>query len=544
MIKLENQSYKGEAKMKLKERWKMYLEICRLKELGLNVSQIARHLNISRNTVYQYKDLEPDEIEQLMRDMQTRKKKLDYVKEEILSWLKEFPDLSGSQVFDWLMERYSEIDVGESTVRNYVADLRKDHDIPKTTQKRQYEAIEDPPKGRQIQVDFGETKLKNAQGHLVKLWFIAFVLSHSRYKYIEWLDRPFTTADVVMMHENAFEFYDGLTKEIVYDQDHLILNSENNGDLILTHEFASFVKKRDFQVHMCRKKDPESKGRIENVVGYVKNNFAKHRAFFNLEKLNEDCLAWLERTGNGKVHNATKKIPAEVFALEKPHLQPVLEKINISCNNSITRRVRKDNTVWYEGNRYSVPLGTYDGAEKEVVIQVIDDTALVIHDQETEQELARHTLSHEKGKLIKNNNHGRDHSKGIDKYIETVGALFSNPSRAKILLETIRALKPRYIRDQLQVIQQNISDVDKLVTDKALEFCLKHKLYSATDFVDAVKHFNEQCEAKEVTHKVNPSEIKPIDETDRSKLKMKPQVRDFTVYQQLMEERMNANNNS
>ncbi len=52
---------------------------------------------------------------------------------------------------------------------------------------------------------------------------------------------------------------------------------------------------------MCRKQDPQSKGgRIENVVGFVKKNFAKHRTFFNLERLNEDCLAWLERTGNGK----------------------------------------------------------------------------------------------------------------------------------------------------------------------------------------------------------------------------------------------------
>lgn len=523
--------------MKLTERWKMYFEIRRLKELGLNVSQIARYLDISRNTVYQYQDIEPDEYEQLIKDLQTRRKKLDYVKGEILSWLKDFTDLSAAQVLDWLMERHPEIDVCESTVRSYVSALRKEYDIPKTTQKRQYEAIEDPPKGHQIQVDFGEIKLKNVQGNFTKLWFIAFVLSHSRYKYVEWLDRPFTTADVVRMHENAFEFYGGMTKEIVYDQDHLILTSENNGDLILTHEFAAFVKKRGFQIHMCRKQDPESKGRIENVVGYVKKNFAKHRIFFNLEKLNEDCLAWLQRTGNGKIHNTIKKIPAEVFALEKPHLRPVLEKIDLSCANSITRLVRKDNTVWYKGNRYSVPLDTYDGTEKEVVIEVVDDTTLIVYDKETDQELARHALSHEKGKLIKNNNHGRDYSKGIDKYIETVSVLFSNPSRARILLEAIRAEKPRYTRDQLQSIQQNIKNVDKSVTDKALEFCLSHNLYNATDFIDAVEHFKKKQAIKEPFHnKGNLSEIKPINETDRSKLKTKPQIRDVKIYQQIMEE--------
>jgi len=69
-----------------------------------------------------------------------------------------------------------------------------------------------------------------------------------------------------------------------------------------------------------------------------------------------------------------------MFALEKPHLLPVLEKINITCTNSITRVVRKDNTVWFKGNRYSVPLGTYDNTEKEVVVQVVEDDILVIYD--------------------------------------------------------------------------------------------------------------------------------------------------------------------
>jgi hypothetical protein len=33
-----------------------------------------------------------------------------------------------------------------------------------------------------------------------------------------------------------------MTKEIVYDQDHLILVSENAGDLLLTKEFADYHK--------------------------------------------------------------------------------------------------------------------------------------------------------------------------------------------------------------------------------------------------------------------------------------------------------------
>ena len=117
--------------MKLTERWHMYSEIMRLKKMGLNISQISRHLNISRNTVYQYKDLNPDEYNQILENMQTRRKKLDSKKDEILSWLKEFPDLSGAQVLDWVMERYPETNISEGTARNYVSYLRKEYDIPK-----------------------------------------------------------------------------------------------------------------------------------------------------------------------------------------------------------------------------------------------------------------------------------------------------------------------------------------------------------------------------------------------------------------------------
>ena len=94
--------------------------------------------------------------------------------------------------------------------------------------------------------------------------------------------------------------------------------------------------------------------------------------------------------------------------------------------------------------------------------------------------------------MIKNGNHGRDRSKGIDKYIETVSGLFSDPIRARILLDTIRTQKPRYIRDQLQSIQKGMVDVDKLVAEKALDYFLKYKLFNSTEFVDAINHFKQK----------------------------------------------------
>src|SRR5690625_5673270 len=92
---------------------------------------------------------------------------------------------------------------------------------------RSHESVPELPMGSQAQVDFGQTEQLNTDGTKIKLRFIAFVLAHSRFKYMEWLDRPFTTRDVVRAHENAFQYFGGMPDELVYDQDALLIVSEN-----------------------------------------------------------------------------------------------------------------------------------------------------------------------------------------------------------------------------------------------------------------------------------------------------------------------------
>src|SRR5699024_11310776 len=133
--------------------------------------------------------------------------------------------------------------------------------------------------------------------------------------------------------------------------------------------------------------------KIENVVKYTKQNFAKHRTYYGLDAWNESGWRWLERTENYKVHNTTKKRPVEVCSLEKQHLRPIstpIENYYFDSNyeSSITRSVRKDNTIWYKSNRYSVPLGTFNRL-KQVYIEVTDDHHLLV--RETSNRSEEHT---------------------------------------------------------------------------------------------------------------------------------------------------------
>ena len=484
-----------------------HVYIHQLKKEGFSIAAISRKCELSRNTVYSYLEKDFERTVDWVNKLKTRKRKLDPYRDTILEWLKEHPDLSASQISDWLEERCSFKDVGDSTVRTYVRELREQYHIPKTTEVRTYEAVEELPKGKQMQVDFGETTVETTEKSKQKLYGIAFVLSHSRYKYAEWQDRPFTTRDVLRCHENAFQFYGGKTDEIVYDQDKLMSVTENGGDIVYTAEFQSYKQERGFNIYLCRASDPESKGKVESVVKFIKGNFAKNRVFHQIDTWNEQCLAWLERKGNFQVHNTTKKRPAEVFAVEKPHLRKVSSKLSFESNlgTSITRMVHKDNIIKYRSNRYSVPLGTYKPNANNTVYLRIDKEQLLIKKSPEGERLALHQLCHEKGVLIKNRDHSRDRSRGIEAYIKTVKESFSNQDEINAFLVEIKKRYPRYMRDQLQIIQQ-VTKAYSSFSGQALTMCVKENLWSANDLRDVAIHL----ESEKSNHTLDKQEISPL----------------------------------
>ena len=510
----------------------MYIDIKQLKEKGFSNSKIAKKLGISRPTVIKYANMSPDEFNREIASQSTRTKKPDKYHNDILAWLKQHPDMTAAQVFDWLEEKYSELCFNETTLRSYVRDLREQYCIPKESVVRQYEAVDDPPMGKQMQVDFGQKKVLNPDGKEIILYVMCFVLSHSRHKYCEWQARPFNTADIIRIHESAFEFYGGYPGEAVYDQDHLILVSENHGELIYTKDFSTYLQKRRFRVRMCRKADPESKGRIEKVVDFVKDNFASNRTFYTIDRWNESCIKWLHRRGNGKIHSTTRKIPAQVFAVERKYLMPVTDKIiQKSSGISITYQVRKDNTVPVRGNRYTVPTGTYKGTDTYVGVSKIENTYLVIYELESGKELARHEIPQTKGNLVSNKDHKRDKSIKVVQLINSVASKFLDIEKAMQFLEVIHTEKRRYTRDQLMLIESAINGVSKEVTNRALDYCLKYKLYSAVDFRDTVKHYSK---AVENTVPEEQPQTKGITAAASEKMAVKAQIRDISEYTNIM----------
>jgi transposase len=299
--------------------WIMYGKIQELKRNGLNKSQIRRRLKIDYKTVLKYWDMAPDDYATAITLAKSRSKKADKYKSYVVEYLEKYPDMTAAQIYDWIKERTNlrSLDFQKRTFRYYVSEVREEYGIKKPDSTRQYETVNDPVMGQQAQVDMGELSMETLTGRRKKIYCFGMVLSHSRFKFVLWQERPFTTDSFIQAHIKAFAFYGGRPNEIVYDQDKILAVSENHGDIIYTEGFQSHIYEVKFDIFLCHSYDPESKGRIENVVKYAKYGFANHRIFSDIESFNADCIAWLKRTGNAEVHGTTKLIPAEVFPSKK-----------------------------------------------------------------------------------------------------------------------------------------------------------------------------------------------------------------------------------
>jgi transposase len=506
----------------------MYHEIHKMKRDGFSDSRISRELVMSRHTVKRYLSMSEEDYNIFLEKQSNRKRELQPYEDFVKTKLETYPDTSASQMHDWLKEHYSSFPkVSPKTVYNFVMWVRQKYGIPKTTVGREYSIIEEADYGKQAQVDFGEYNMRDTHGKRVKVYFFSMVLSRSRYKHVLFSQQPFTAASAVRAHEEAFEYFRGIPSEIVYDQDKVFITKENKGDLILTEKFKSYTQQRPFKLHFCRKADPESKGKVENVVKYIKQNFLYNRTFLDIETLNDEVVGWLGRTANMMPHNRTKKVPYDQWSIEQPFLL-VFTPLSI-LPDSDRYTVRKDNTISWKSNLYTLPIGSYKGQGTQVMVK--DKQGYLIIEDDQGNEICRHKICFEKGQIISNTNHKREKSGRIDELIKQLVQDFDDAEKAENYLLNIRREKPRYIRDQLIAIKSVLEQTDKHTVNKTLDFCCENNVYSASDFKSvAEKYVRDQLgEVKQEESR----EIKTINRQGNSDIGQ-PAISSIIDYESIM----------
>ncbi len=504
----------------------MYHEIKRLREVErFSIQRIADHYSMNFRTVKKLLTMTEEAFDEYMEQKSAKSRLLDPYRDFIVHYLKRYEDSPSAVIHDRLKEHYPNFPmVDPKTVYNYVMQMRLSFNIPKVAaSQRQYAAVPDLPPGEQAQVDFGQKKLRTSTGQWVKVHLFTMLLCYSRQKFALFQSTPFTSEDAIKAHEKAFAFFKGIPREILYDQDSVFLFRENAGEYKMTDVFDRYQQSRPFKVIFCRAADPESKGKVENVVKYLKQNFLFHRTFINNDLLNEQALGWLNRTGNAMVHGTTRKIPHQQWLLEQPQLLSWMPLFPMSRPNG--HKVLKTNSIKYRGNSYSLPFGSYKNEQTKVYVTE-KDNELVVHN-EAATIIATHLIPSGVGNNVVNTNHRRDTSVRLESLREKVRAYFLHSSHIKAFVEQIDRLYPRYVRDQLTSVLTQAEKGGRMRAEMALAFCVQNSLFSAGDFqaILLAQHTDKKPELPAVS-------IKPLgDAKTQLMVNMQPKRSDIGRYE-------------
>jgi len=179
---------------------------------------------------------------------------------------------------------------------------------------------------------------------------------------------------LIKCHVNAFRYFGGYTKEILYDnmKQVVIARALKSTDSEWNTKFEDFFKHYGFIPRLCRPYRPQTKGKIENTVGYVKRDFFLGGSFSSLADINIQAITWLKRV-NSSVHGTTHEIPIDRLKIEE--LKPIDGVPEYLVIREETRTISRDCFISYIGNQYSVP---YRFAGREATLQIFNGKFSVI----------------------------------------------------------------------------------------------------------------------------------------------------------------------
>jgi len=448
------------------------------------MAAIAEQVGVDFNTVS--RNLKKNEDDYWRSQSTDSFGRIEQHKKEIEEILKGTPHIASTELRKILLKRHPEFKISERVFMRYIKIKRSELGLPrsitgrsrvdgKPNHQRNFLAHETLP-GIEAQVDMGQVMVRDMYGESLKLYIFAMVMGYSRMKFFTISTKPFSSADFVMAHDKAFRFYDGQPKLIVYDQDRTMVVSENAGKIIYTQEFEKFLNKMDFDVFLCNKADPDGKGKIENVIKFIKYNFFKNYVFLGINKVNSDALQWLDEIGNGRINGTTFKKPSEMFKDEKAHLFPYKQ-----YNIDITRRlvgakVSELHTVLFERNRYSVPFFIQPGSR--VIVEAIDGIVSIYTYSGEELIIAHTEVIGYGGASISE----RERSFRAEELNRTV-ALLGESEELILFLERMRNKYPRYILQQCRMLRKLPTQYEDEAIREAIKECLAKRLYHVSEII-------------------------------------------------------------
>lgn len=361
----------------------LWAEIKRLFAIEkIPISEIARRLRLDRKTVRRAAHAE--RIPTLERSV--KPSILEPYKPYLAERVKAYPRISATALLNELRKQ------------GYAGQLRILQEYLKSVRSKVKEVflrIETSP-GEQGQCDWAHCGTVRIGKVLRKLSAFVMVLSYSRMIYVE-----FTLSqcleDFIQCHINAFRFFNGIPKKILYDNLKQVVLWRSGADIRFNPRFMEFSGVFGFEPVPCNVARGNEKGKVENGIYFLRVNFLAGREPV-WPDINLDVQSWMREVANVRVHRTTREKPADRWEKEKPALLALPER---PYDASIVCPVRSSHQslVRFDGNFYSVP---HAYAYKTLTLKA---TATAVRLLSGTAEIAVHLRSYDRGKVIENPKH-------------------------------------------------------------------------------------------------------------------------------------------
>ena len=177
------------------------------------------------------------------------------------------------------------------------------------------------------------------------------VLAWSRVRFVRFA-RDETAATTLALLAECFETLGGVPAKVLADRMGCLKGGTIANVVIPTPDYVRFATHYRFSPDFCHPADPESKGIVENLVGYAKTDLVLPNND-DLAVINAAAVEWCVEV-NERQHSETCAIPLERLDTERPLLRP-LPMLRPRIGRSELRKVDKLSTVRIASARYSVP---------------------------------------------------------------------------------------------------------------------------------------------------------------------------------------------
>jgi Mu transposase-like protein len=211
-------------------------------------------------------------------------------------------------------------------------------------------------------------------GEIGPLFVFCAVMAWSRVRFVCFADNLGAEATMTAL-ARCFEYLGAVPKTALTDRMGCLKGDTVAGLVVPTPAYVRFATHYGFRPDFCQGADPESKGLVENLVGYVKSDLMipEELSVADLAGANEKGLAWCDEV-NAAVHSEICAIAAERLVNEL-EVMGTLPNLRATIGKLVVRKVDRLSCVRFGSARYSVP-NIHIGRQVELVAQ--DGRILVV----------------------------------------------------------------------------------------------------------------------------------------------------------------------